>query len=160
MIASSVGLVLLNYLVIVPLQQVHAAQQWIPAACTIVSSQMADRPDGDGGVTGVGEIVFRYTVGNQHRESRRTTFFALFHCCGDDAVLVRSNPAGAQKTCFVDPNDPSEAVLERGVTAAGQRQMLLPVPLLAIGAYFLIRGFWNLSAKVERPGYSASTDKH
>ena len=142
-IVTSIGLFLLNCLAVAPLQRVRAARDWMAVPCTIVSSQMKERPHDDG-VIGFAEIVYRYDVGKQQYVSHQLSFFDLFP---EDAVNVDANRPGAQTTCFVDPSDPSEAVLQRGVTATGRRQMFVPIPVLAIGLYFLVGGCWKFAVR-------------
>ena len=107
--------------------------------CTIVESRLAAQsPTDPGGETLYRpEVRYRYRVGPSDFESTRYRFVNAFR--NDEsgaAAAVRAYPAGATVSCFVDPADPSEAVLDRGFSPL-TAVILLPAAFVALGIWSL-----------------------
>lgn len=93
-----------------------AAKSWTETPCTIVSSRL---------VTSHGEndtysphIVFQYEWQGQPRESERYQLVAYSSSFRSaHQRIVDAHPPGLQTVCYVNPNDPSEAVLDRSFPA-------------------------------------------
>ena len=97
-----------------PLMQMREARSWNTVPCTILSSSVASHSGGDSTTYSV-DIHYRYEVDGREYRSGRYRFET-----GSDSIrkekdeIVRKHPAGAQTVCFVDPRNPSEAVIDRG----------------------------------------------
>ena len=100
-----------------PLLKIAAAQSWASVPCEIVSSRVKTHSDSDGNTYRV-DVVYRYTYQDRNYTANRY-HFATGSSGGYErkAEVVRRLPAGTQAICFVDPADPSEAVLERSLTS-------------------------------------------
>lgn len=133
-----IGLGLLVWMAIIPLSRVVAARGWQPVPCTVVSSQVTTHTDSDGTTYGV-EVVYAYEVSGQRYTSDRRSFGIDGSSSGYKGKkrFVDAHPPGLAMTCYVDPADPREAVLERGV-ARSFLWSLFPLPFLAAG-FFIMR---------------------
>jgi hypothetical protein len=88
--------------------RILAAQFWQETPCVVLSSRVDD---------GSVHIVYQYEVGGRSYQSNRYTF--LSGSFGDDSResrIVREHPPGRQTVCYVNPQEPEEAVLTRSFT--------------------------------------------
>jgi hypothetical protein len=127
------GAIIFYFFGVRPMLGVLAARNWKLVPCTIISSRVQSH-QGDDGTTYRVEIVYEYEFnGHQYRSTR-------YHFMGGStsgyqrkAEVVRQNPPGAKRTCYVNPRKPEDAVLERGLTA----EMwfgLIPAAFMVAGA--------------------------
>lgn len=114
------------------------ARSWTPTPCTILKSDIESGNQAyrfavqysyvAGGTSRTGSTVYvGYDGGGEYAEAQR---------------LAHTYPASAERTCYVDPDDPSEAVLQRTFPWS---LLTLPFPLffvlIGLGViYFAIRG--------------------
>lgn len=113
------------YMLVKPIVQVVDARDWVEVPCTIVYSHNVKLREQ--------RISYDYEVDGRQFHSYRQTFF---HGSSDSLsdlkdlqVVVEQTPAGMFSVCFVDPEDPSRAVLMRGLTT---EVAWLLVPLLML----------------------------
>lgn len=86
----------------------YKAQDWTPTPCTIESIRVA------GDETYSVEIVYRYTVNGVEYRSDRYDFVNVSTSAYEDKYeAVYRNPAGSRATCYVNPDNPAEAVFHR-----------------------------------------------
>src|SRR5262249_7208586 len=116
-----VGSVFLYVLTIRPLWSIGRAADWAATPCTVVSSELKMEPSTDAGSPGPTysiEIVFHYRYGDRDYQCDRYDFVTMSSntSVGTKERVVRTHPPGMRTTCYVNPNDPSEAVLNRGLT--------------------------------------------
>ena len=125
-----------------PALKVLAAKSWQPTPCTIVSSQVRSHAGEDGATYSV-DVLYTYAYGGSEYKSNRYHFLGL--SSGDYGTherIVRRLPPLTRTTCYVNPEQPSEAVLNRdfsGEYALG----LLPLVFVAVGLggiIFTLRG--------------------
>ncbi len=130
-----------------PLLQVSAARNWQTVPCVIISSEVEEHADNDGSTYSV-KITYKYEIDGQEFQSDRYKFMGGSSSgrAGKQAV-VDQYPAGEESKCFVDPNDPSEAVLERGLTA-DMLFGLIPLVFVMVGAggLLVLTGVVNLGS--------------
>ncbi len=128
-----IGTVVFYFLALRPLLSVLAARDWVPTPCTVISSRVQSHRSKDSTTYRI-EILYSYEFnGREHRSNR-------YHFMGGSssgrkrkAEVVGRYPAGATRTCYVDPRNPNEAVLDRGLT----RDMwfgLIPAVFMLVGA--------------------------
>jgi hypothetical protein len=111
-----IGAIVLYFIILRPLQKVFNARDWIPTPCTVVSSRIQNHSSDDGTTYRV-DILYRYEFdGQEYRSSRYHFMGGSTSGYKGKAKIVRHHPAGAQRTCYVNPRNPAEAVLERGLT--------------------------------------------
>jgi hypothetical protein len=118
---------------LVPLGRVIQALGWDPVSCEVLSSSV-DRHQGGDEATYSVEVRYRYEVDGRSYQGRRYRFLGG-SSSGSEAKqrIVDSLPPGAATICWVDPDDPREAVLDRGLSweyVFG----LLPLAFVALGA--------------------------
>lgn len=123
-----------------PFWGIASAQRWVETPCTIVSSEI-EVHDGDDGDTYSIEIKYDYEYDGRPYRGERYHFMYGMSSSGRSGKqeVVKRYPVGLQTTCYVDPNDPSEAVLNRGLTA-DLWWGLFSLPFLAVGYGGLLYG--------------------
>jgi hypothetical protein len=98
----------------VPAWKVVAARGWTPVECEILSSSVGSH-SGDDGATYSIDVSFRYIFDSVEYSSDRYQFLGGSSSgYGGKKEVVDGLPEGSSTTCYVDPDDPSEAVLYRG----------------------------------------------
>ncbi len=99
-----------------PALQVVLAKSWQPAACEILSSRVRTHPGEDGATYSI-DVLYRYQIdGRQYRANRYQFMGGSSSGYDRRARIVEGLAPGTTTTCWVDPNDPHEAVIERGFT--------------------------------------------
>jgi hypothetical protein len=100
-----------------PLWHVSQARGWDAVPCTIVSSGVESHSGSDGGPTFSVAVTYHYTVAGHEYTGSRYGFMggSSSGTAGKEAVVARY-PPGAQATCWVNPQDATDSVLERGLT--------------------------------------------
>lgn len=123
-----------------PLLGIAFAQGWTETPCSIVSSEV-EVHDGDDGDTYSIEIKYDYTLAGQPHRGERYHFMHGMASSGKAGkqAIVDQFPPGLQTTCYVDPGDPTQAVLNRGLTS-DMWWGLFPLPFLAVGVGGLLFG--------------------
>jgi hypothetical protein len=121
------------------------ARDWQPTPCTILSSEV--RSHGD---TYSVEARFRYVVNDRSYESDRYDFVeGSSGGYESKEKIVQQIPQGTMTTCYVNPANPAEAVLERGFTS---EMYFAAIPLLfafvgLAGMYFAVAGKFGAPSK-------------
>jgi hypothetical protein len=101
---------------VVPALKVVEARSWREVPCAIVSSTVRTH-QGDDGATYSIDVLYRYEIdGREHRSNRYQFMGGSSGGYDSKAEVVAGIPPGTETTCYVDPNDPFEAVMERGFT--------------------------------------------
>lgn len=132
------GLAAVGFGVLQPLMRERAAQSWEQVPCTIVTSEVASSKR-KGRTRYRPEISFRYEYAGASHVSNE---FALsdWKASGSDsahAVVARYTP-GSSAQCFVDPAEPSTAVIVREIESIWL-PLGLSVVFLGLGAFLLLR---------------------
>lgn len=122
-----------------PLRNAVRARSWVEAPCVVLSSEV-ERHRGDETDTFRVAIRYRYSFGGATYESGRYDFEPR-PSSGRSAkqAIVARHPAGLESTCFVNPENPSEAVVDRGL-GAWTWFGLFPLPFVLVGA----GGIWSV----------------
>ena len=100
-----------------PVSRLLASRSWTEMACTVLSSQVATVSGSDGDTYKV-DIHYTWRDGGRIYESDRYDFMigSSSGTKGKQAVVDRY-PTGARVPCWIDPADPSSAVLSRAPLA-------------------------------------------
>jgi len=150
-----VGLFAFYFTFLRPMRGVLAARSWPAAVCTVVDSKVDSSSDSDGTTYRV-LVVYRYTVGGREYESRRYDFLEMSSSGYDDkAAVVARYPPGARTSCYIDPADPTQAVLVRSFSPV-YLIGLLPLLFVAFGASALVWGARTVWRR--RSGWTATAD--
>ncbi|HPF41676.1 MAG TPA: DUF3592 domain-containing protein [Phycisphaerae bacterium] len=116
----------------------HDARNWIATPCEITKNEWVSG-DGDRSLV----VSYTYRVGDETFTG--DTLDAVPGRFGDDdefeEMIHRAVPKGARTVCYVDPTDPSHAILDRDHGADAPRRMwLLAFPFTSVGLAFLVFG--------------------
>ncbi|MFQ5528628.1 MAG: DUF3592 domain-containing protein, partial [Thermoanaerobaculia bacterium] len=99
-----------------PALQVVEARFWDEVPCTIVSSGVRTHPGEDGATYSI-DVLFGYEIeGREYRANRYQFMGGSSSGYERRAKIVEALPAGTTTVCYVNPDDPFEAVIERGFT--------------------------------------------
>jgi hypothetical protein len=157
-----VGGVATWFVTIRPLAGLVAARSWVETPCTILASQVAESSDSDGTTYKV-DVRYSYVfAGGEHRSERYDFFNAYSSGYQGKADVVARYPPGARTVCYVNPDDPSEAVIDR---SPGPRYLVGLVPLVFLfigvgGIVFALRhGGQAAAATLEAPSPAAWSSK-
>jgi hypothetical protein len=115
-----------------PAWRIHQAGQWPAAPCRILSSKVKSNSSSDGTTYSVA-ITFAYQYGGRDYTSDQYSFFTGSSSGrSGKAKVVAAHPPGRQTVCYVNPNDPQEAVLNRRYTSEIWF-VLIPLVFVAVG---------------------------
>ncbi|MDB6015773.1 MAG: hypothetical protein JWR19_262 [Pedosphaera sp.] len=124
-----------------PVWSIQRAKQWPVVPCVVISSEVQSH-SGDKGTTYSINILYRYEFNGREFKANRYDFMggSSSGYAGKQAV-VNKYPPGRQAICYVNPDEPTEAVLERGFTPVmwGGLFPLIFVLVGAGGIYFTAR---------------------
>ncbi len=117
---------------------------WTPTPCTIVRfgidpgepSNSSDMPNSPDKV----DVEFRYQVGDKSYTSTR--YFWEGNIASNRSITDYA--AGVKATCYVNPNDPAQAVLDRGPGANLKWIWVLGLVLVGVVIIQGVRGKWSL----------------
>lgn len=125
------------FLLVRPVSRLLASLSWTETECTVLSSEVAEVSSSDSSTYKI-DIRYQYIAGGNLRESNRYDFRvgSSSGTAGKQAIVDRY-PPGARVQCWVDPGDPSEAVLSRGFAPA-YLFGLMPLAFFAVGATLLV----------------------
>ena len=116
-----------------PALKVVKARSWREVPCTVIESRVRTHSDSDGSTYSV-DILYEYEAGGRMRRSNRYEF--LGGSSGGSAAkesIVAANPPGTRRSCFVNPENPDDAVMDRGLS---KTYWIVLVPLLFAAAGF------------------------
>ncbi len=119
---------------LMPAVRLLQAQGWEATDCTVVSSAVRSHSSDDGTTYSV-DILYEYEWDGGLWRSN-TASFVSWSSSGYDskAEMVAEHPPGARAVCYVNPNDPTLAVLDRGFTPAYLIGLLPLIFVVAGGA--------------------------
>jgi hypothetical protein len=94
-----------------PLYLAFQARGWTPRDCEVISSRIVRGDD-----TSRPDIVYRYFAGDRQYTADRYNFLPGMNSDSSVPDVVASHPPGRRFECYVDPDDPSRAVINRTPT--------------------------------------------
>ena len=107
------GLAIFFFLTVRPTYQVYSAQSWIEVPCVITSSTV-EQHSGEDGYTYTIEIGYTYFFDGAELAGDRYDFDLSSNNERDRCdEIVRRYPVGLDTICYVDPDHPEDAVLDR-----------------------------------------------
>ena len=99
-----------------PLRRVHRAKSWRQTPCVILSSSVSE-DETDSGLY-ILRVIYHYELAGRHYRSSRYSFSPSSATAGlrlKKRIVGRLVP-GTTTFCYVDPDNPDDAVIKRGVT--------------------------------------------
>jgi hypothetical protein len=141
------GLAAFYFLFVRPMSRYVAARSWIATPCTVLDSRVGESTSDDSTTYRV-EISFAYSVGGGEYRSDTYDFFHDVYSSGYDgkAAVVERYPPQSRTLCYVDPEDPSQAVIDRSFKPF---YLLGLLPLVFVGAGLAIV-VWAVKASPAR----------
>ncbi|MBV6402849.1 MAG: hypothetical protein CNIPEHKO_03165 [Anaerolineales bacterium] len=107
-------------------RKMNAVQGWSSAMGTVLASYLERRRSGDSGSVNYPVVQYSYQVGGQMYQGAKIAPGMEVGGTGAGKVVNRY-PEGAQVIVFYDPNNPSDAVLEKKAHAQWLMWLLLVV---------------------------------
>lgn len=127
--------------------EIRRASRWLPAKGRILSSRVVQREVSAGGSSGDGRmelrnfpaVTYEYRVGKRTYRSDR---YSIRENLGNTDVseTLAKFRKGAEVTVFYNPDEPSEAVIERDLPEGAFQALSLVVVLIVVGAAALVFG--------------------
>jgi hypothetical protein len=141
-----------------PVLKMQSARAWLEVPCVVISSSVKSHTGSEGGSTYSVDIFYSYQFNGREHRSDTYDFMtgSSSGYAGKQAVVAR-NPPGTRTVCYVNPNDPTEAVLMRGFSP-NMWFGLFPLVFVAVGAggiIFVVRQ----NRKYPAPAGAATRDK-
>jgi hypothetical protein len=100
------------FLSIWPLYQAFRARAWTPTPCEVISSRVVHSDE-----SARPEIVYRYVVDDRVYTADRYDFLPGSNSDAERYGAVATHAPGTRFECYVDPDDPKRAVINRTPTA-------------------------------------------
>lgn len=108
-----IGLVIFAAVFLRPAVRLVGASSWVETPCRVVSSAVRSHASDDGTTYSV-DILYEYETAGHRLRSNRFGFLDVSSSGYDGKrAIVDRYPPGAEATCWVDPDDPAMAVLDR-----------------------------------------------
>jgi hypothetical protein len=148
---AATGTLFFVLLTVRPAYTYFAAQSWVETPCIILESKVETRKSrSEKGRTSTTYIVamrYSYVVDDQTYQGNRYDLMEM----GTDGrqkkqAIVKKYPAGAEKTCYVNPENPQASIINR---SASLKMLwgLFPLPFMLIGYV----GLWYLIFRKREP---------
>jgi hypothetical protein len=120
-------------MVVLPITNAVAGRSWVRTPCRVIDSTVR-RHRGKIGPTYSVDIIYEYDMDGSNYRSDRWDFFPSIPGIGHDSAtaVAHLHPPGRMLECYVNPRDPSQAVLDRRIRS-GLPRILLPLAFLAAG---------------------------
>lgn len=139
-----------------PVIRILGARDWVETPCEIVSSEVGVHSDSDGSTYSI-DIEYAYAVDGREYLSDRYSFDETSSSgrAGKQRV-VDEHPVGSEHICYVDPDNPDEAVLNRGFVPTLWFG-LFPLIFVAVGGGGLLFCTWG-AVKKGGPSRTSKTE--
>ncbi len=139
--------------------KVREAAAWEEVTCTIISSDVGSYRGSEGGTVYAPEIEYEYEYAGRTWRSDKVRFFGMRSSNRTShANFVARFPEGSAAVCYVNPANPSEAVLDRGYSAS-MFFGLIPLVFVGVGVggmTYAVRGMRNAKGKDFSPVFKGS----
>jgi hypothetical protein len=120
-------------LVVLPVYRAVVARSWQAVPCTVESSTVQTHSGDDSDTYSV-EVRYAYEYGGRHYQGDRYRFLGGSSSGYDGkAAVVAEIPPGTRAQCWVDPDDPSQSVFDRGLGWGMALFALIPLVFAGTG---------------------------
>lgn len=141
----AIGALMTWFLFLKPLINIVDSRSWTETPCKIISSRVQTH-DGDDGDTYSVDILYAYEfAGHEYMSSRYHFMPGSSSGYSGKAAIVNRHPPGSETVCYVNPRDPTQAVLNREMGGALWLG-LIPAVFMLVGVgglVHVIRGGFN-----------------
>jgi hypothetical protein len=122
-----IGLAIFYFISIRPLSGIFSARQWPAVQCRVLSSEVRTHRGNKGNTYSI-NILYSYVFNDREYKSSRYDFMGMSSSgYAAKRTIVDRYPRGSTALCYVNPQDPTQAVLQRGFT-----------PVLWVGLFPLV----------------------
>ncbi|MGB0766672.1 MAG: DUF3592 domain-containing protein [Phycisphaeraceae bacterium] len=113
MMFGGFGAVFFFFVSVWPTVQAVRAQDWPAVSCVVERAELLAFSDSDGDTTYLPDVLYRFELDGETYRSNRYDFGVNDGRRGEAAAreIVGRYPIGGEAVCYVDPADPSRAVL-------------------------------------------------
>ncbi len=141
-----IGIAVFYFIGIVPTMRVFAAKEWKTVTCRIISSEVGRHHARKGSTYSI-DIMYSYVIDGKEYRSNRYNFMSGSSSGYEGKKRVVDNyPAGSERTCYVNPEDPCDSVLYRGFSLQFLLA-LIPLVFVIIGASGIIYNIRKLGRR-------------
>jgi hypothetical protein len=106
------GLLFFGFCLVTPVREWSRARGWVEREAIITSSELSSHTGMHGPEYSL-KVIYEYDFGGRrYRSSRRNFGAGLGEPVADLSAWVAAHPAGTRVGCLVNPQDPTDAVLE------------------------------------------------
>ncbi|MFC4992023.1 DUF3592 domain-containing protein [Rubritalea tangerina] len=153
------GLAVLIFFVLPMWQKYLSAKSWEPTSATVIWSTVRSHSDSDG-TTYSPDIFYRYQY-NGHTYQSNSVGLMGGSSSGRDSKqeLVNAYPRKHEFTCFVNPNNPYQALIQRDI-GWWAAFTLFPLPFIAVGFGGLIYTFKKQKSKKTKVSHANAKHFH
>lgn len=143
------SLLIFYFAFLLPLAPVYAARNWAPVSCTIMTSGMrANHSEKAHNQKFTEEVTYSYEVAGKTYQGNRYKFVEGWYTRGEkskrEPEFIAQYRPGNRTTCYVNPSDPTDVVLNRGL---GVSAFLLAGPASLI---IIVSAAWRLRQQRQR----------
>lgn len=139
-----IGLFSTYHLAYLPLMKILDAQKWVPLTCEVISSSISTSHGSHASTTYQAKINYRYEYeGNTYTNNKYRFQEYYTSAYNHEYNIVRAYSPLRQFTCFVNPQNPKEAVIDR---EPGLYLLFCLFPLI-----FLVVGLGGLYSTLKKP---------
>ncbi|WP_294506461.1 DUF3592 domain-containing protein [uncultured Victivallis sp.] len=145
------GMVALWYLTLSPVLFHFSSGRWVETPATVISCELASRRD-SGRAASTFRIAISYEYlydGRAYVGDRYDAFQSrLFSNIDVDGMqeIVRRHPVGSRIICRVNPDEPSQALVDRSLPGTYYLFAWFPLAVIAGGVLVVMIGFREFSA--------------
>ncbi len=141
------GAAMLYFLVLTPFFKYQESKNWLEKPCEIISSSLKTHSDSDGD-TYSPEITYKYIFEGKQYESNQldfTGFSSSSDYSGENSAVL-GYPAGSQAVCYVNPENPNEAVLQKEWGRGAFKWVAIPFGgvFFCVGLGIILMGYFSM----------------
>jgi hypothetical protein len=124
------------------------SRNWVATPCVMVTSQVEESSSGDDGPTYRINARYRYVWDDHERSGDRYNWSTGYTSgyAGKQEIVNRLRP-GAETTCYVNPANPAESVLDRDLNSDAFYG-LIPLVFVVVGLAIVFYGMRSRSAAI------------
>ncbi len=138
------GAVMFCFLALPPLQLCFEAKNWQEVPATVVSSRLETSHGSKGKTTYRIAVSYHYHYQGRRYSGKRYDLCRsrIYSSVGVAGMrdAVRRHPAGARVMCYVNPDAPGEALIERELPASFAFYLVIPLLFCGLGIFFIVIG--------------------
>ena len=138
LLAVAAGLFLTYFYTVRPMMQIDEASGWVETAAEVIESKVVEAHSSRS-FDYEPYVVYSYTFEGEPHESHRLAFASLMKPEKRGAREIAARyPKGAKITCWVNPDDPSQAVVMRDREQDLRLKLIGPMLIVVSFVFFFL----------------------